>query len=93
VPRRELIHHAKPERRATVDRRRGTERRSTIDRRRRPRREGVHETPGEHVRNSLQLLMHVNVSPDLSDDAHADLAAAVERLRRALRLLEYRTNS
>lgn len=70
------------ERRALVDRRRGPERRSTLERRgRRGSRQPGTESPGEHVRNALQML---------GAGAAADLEAAVTRLRRALDLLERR---
>jgi hypothetical protein len=78
------------ERRRVVDRRRGSERRSTLDRRR--RRVGTHsfETPAEHIRNALQLLHHMAARDALNGDDGDDLAAAVERLRRALTALERR---
>jgi len=73
-----------------VDRRRGPERRSTLDRRVRTRRVGGAESPGEHLRNALQLLSQVTLTNALDPDPRADLVAALERLRVALQLLERR---
>jgi hypothetical protein len=89
-PRRRSVTSVSEERRRVVDRRRGAERRSTLDRRR--RRVGSHsvETPAEHIRNALQLLHHLAAREALNGDNGGDLAAAVERLRRALSVLERR---
>jgi hypothetical protein len=76
------------ERRRVVDRRRGAERRSTLDRRGRPRRAATEESPGEHVRNSLQLLAQVELADEQTIRATVD--ALVLRLRRALSMLERR---
>lgn len=76
------------ERRAVVDRRSGAERRSTLDRRGRAARAGTSERPGEHIRNALQLLREVALMGELSEAPSADLGAAIERLHRAVALLE-----
>ncbi|MGH7701258.1 MAG: hypothetical protein ACREMJ_12170 [Gemmatimonadales bacterium] len=77
---------ATAERRIVVDRRRGPERRSTLERRgRRGSRQPGTESPGEHVRNALQML-------GAGAGAAADLDAAVTRLHRALELLERRAD-
>jgi hypothetical protein len=90
TPRRSVVHAATTERRLVVDRRRGAERRSTLDRRGRAVRRGVAEAPGEHVRNALQLLAALVEPGVLHAEAAADVAAALERLHRALELLEPR---
>jgi hypothetical protein len=82
MPRRWAVARLAEERRQVVDRRRGAERRSTLERRGRPLRRVTEESPGEHVRNALQLLAELHVT------AQPPLAAAVKRLERALRLLE-----
>jgi len=89
VPRRRVVLTALPERRAVVDRRVGAERRSTLDRRCRPSRPSLLETPGEHVRNAMQLLRQA-VAERAAADAE-DLQAALKRLERALSLLEARS--
>lgn len=71
-----------------MDRRRGAERRSTLDRRGRMARQGVTERPVEHVRNALQLLREVALTGELSEAPSSDLGAAIERLHRAVALLE-----
>ncbi|MFN2571863.1 MAG: hypothetical protein ABR537_09680 [Gemmatimonadales bacterium] len=76
------------ERRSVVDRRRGAERRSTLDRRGRQSRVPNAERPVEHVRNALQLLKEVAVAGELSTGPSEDLGAAIERLHRAVALLE-----
>jgi hypothetical protein len=91
-PRRHLIHSAAAERRRVVDRRRGAERRSTLDRRNRAGRAIAAEAPGEHVRNALQLLGALAADAGLDLEARADLTAVLERLRRALTLLEHRAS-
>ena len=91
LPRRELLARVELERRARVDRRRGPERRSTLDRRARTRRVSGTESPGEHLRNALQLLSQATLSNALDPDPRADLVAALERLRIALQLLERRS--
>ena len=76
-----------------VDRRRGPERRSTLDRRGRPSRRGVEltvEAPGEHLRNALQLLSEASESGESGVDWRGAFAAALDRIQRALRLLEHR---
>ena len=47
------------------------------------------ESPSEHLRNALQLLAGV-LAEELRPEAHADLAAALGRMDRALTLLERR---
>jgi hypothetical protein len=91
VPRRRVVLMSLPERRAVVDRRVGAERRSTLDRRCRPSRPALAETPGEHLRNAMQLLRQLAVEQPASDGA--DLAAALQRLERALSLLESRSTT
>jgi len=76
------------ERRQVVDRRRGPERRSTLDRRGRGARTGTAERPVEHVRNALQLLREVALVGELSPGPSEDLVAAIDRLHRAVSLLE-----
>src|SRR2546423_12942587 len=76
------------ERRRLVDRRRGSERRSTLDRRGRAARTSNGERPVEHVRNALQLLREVALVGELSSGPSEDLGAAIERLHRAVGLLE-----
>ena len=78
------------ERRRVVDRRSRSERRSTLDRRGRPSGRGAIETPAEHLRNALQLLSHLPLAGDLGPEDHADLTAALDRMQRALHLLEGR---
>jgi len=90
APRRELVQSAAAERRRVVDLRRGAERRSTLDRRSRGPRPAVVEGPGEHVRNALQLLGPLTESGGLDTEERADVAAALDRLHRALELLESR---
>ena len=79
------------ERRHVVDRRRGAERRSTLDRRGRTFRASNAERPVEHVRNALQLLKEVALVGELSSGPSEDLGAAIERLHRAVALLERHT--
>lgn len=79
-----------PERRRQPDRRLGPERRSTLDRRVRSRPARSAESPGEHLRNALQLLTHLNETGELSADLRADLAAVWKRTRQALSQLEGR---
>ncbi|HKW41390.1 MAG TPA: hypothetical protein VJN39_09075, partial [Gemmatimonadales bacterium] len=67
-----------------VDRRRGAERRSTLERRGRQLRHPSVESPGEHVRNALQLLSELPVAGEPTFEA------AVKRLARALELLGHR---
>lgn len=90
VPRRHVVASGLAERRRLVDRRRGAERRSTLDRRGRVGANRGAESPGEHVRNALQLLtaFQAAAGPDVEQDP--DLTAAIERLRRAVKLLERR---
>jgi len=89
IPRRAALLRAEAERRRVVDRRRGAERRSTLDRRARSARHPSVESPGEHLRNALQLLTASGVdgAPPVDRD---DYAAALARLKRALQLLERR---
>jgi hypothetical protein len=76
------------ERRTVVDRRRGAERRSTLDRRGRAGGRPPAESPGEHLRNALQLLASLAAASDA--EHRVPLTAARERLQRALDLLERR---
>jgi hypothetical protein len=92
-PRRAVLARVEQEKRARVDRRRGPERRSTLDRRGRTQRLSGTESPGEHLRNALQLLSQPALTVELPPDPRADLDAALERLRLALHLLERRSVS
>ena len=87
-PRRRSVSVVPDERRQVVDRRRGAERRSTLDRRGRASRPTNAERPVEHVRNALQLLKEVALVGELSPGPSEDLGAAIERLHRAVALLE-----
>ena len=87
-PRRRAVSLVEDERRSIVDRRRGAERRSTLDRRGRGVRSPNAERPVEHVRNALQLLREVALAGELSPGPSEDLSAAIERLHRAVGLLE-----
>jgi len=87
-PRRLSVRVMNEERRRLVDRRRGSERRSTLDRRGRISRAPNAERPVEHVRNALQLLREVALVGELSPGPTEDLGAAIERLHRAVGLLE-----
>ncbi len=87
-PRRQSVTVVADERRRVVDRRRGAERRSTLDRRGRLARVPNAERPVEHVRNALQLLKEVALTGELSAGPSEDLGAAIERLHRAVALLE-----
>jgi hypothetical protein len=93
VPRRTTLERVTQDRRRVVDLRRGSERRSTLDRRNSTIRPRTSETPGEHVRNALQLLHHLNETDGMDDEQRADLAAALRRLERALDLLERRARA
>ena len=90
VSRRHAVGSVGQERRRVVDRRGGPERRSTLDRRGRQARDRATEAPSEHLRNALQLLTAMHGVGGLSPDDRADLWAALERLQRALRMLERR---
>ena len=87
-PRRRSVSLVEDERRSIVDRRRGAERRSTLDRRGRGVRSPNAERPVEHIRNALQLLREVALVGELSPGPTEDLGAAIERLHRAVGLLE-----
>jgi hypothetical protein len=91
-PRRQSVSSVADERRSVVDRRRGSERRSTLDRRGRRGGEGGDtakaERPVEHVRNALQLLREVALVGELTSGPSEDLGAAIDRLHRAVALLE-----
>jgi hypothetical protein len=89
-PRRHAVSLVGEERRQVVDRRRGAERRSTLDRRGRNLRPVNAERPVEHVRNALQLLREVALTGELSSGSSEDLRAAIERLHRAVAVLERR---
>jgi len=82
APRRRAVAASPRERRRVVDRRRGAERRSTLERRGRSARLPAHESPAEHLRNALQVLVPMHATDD------ADFGAALARVRRALELLE-----
>jgi hypothetical protein len=86
--RRQSVSKVNEERRSVVDRRLGAERRSTLDRRGRTMRTPNAERPVEHVRNALQLLREVALTGELSAGPSEDLGAAIERLHRAVALLE-----
>jgi hypothetical protein len=78
-----------------VDRRRGAERRSTRERRGRPTRPAAADAPSEHIRNALQLLRQLAAmreadDPESGAESANILAAAIQRARRALELLEAR---
>lgn len=88
TPRRHVLLTVPADRRRVVDPRSGRERRSTLDRRCRPSRPGV-ETPGEHLRNALQLLASLAPLPD-HEQSVVDFASG--RLRSALALLERRSD-
>ncbi|HEV8264729.1 MAG TPA: hypothetical protein VGQ06_07245 [Gemmatimonadales bacterium] len=83
------VTRASLERRVTVDRRRGAERRSTMDRR--GQRNLSVEAPGEHLRNALQLIIQLSQVETLDEDQRADVAVVLQRVQRALDLLERRT--
>ena len=88
-PRRRSVSTVPDERRQVVDRRRGPERRSTLDRRGRgTTRLPNAERPVEHVRNALQLLREVALVGELTPGPSEDLGAAIDRLHRAVSLLE-----
>ena len=87
-PRRRVITVVGDERRHIVDRRHGAERRSTLDRRGRGSRPLNVERPVEHVRNALQLLREIALVGDLAPGPSEDLGAAIDRLYRAVALLE-----
>jgi hypothetical protein len=89
--RRHIVGAVGAERRQVVDRRAGSERRSTLERRGRPLRTSSTERPVEHVRNALQLLKEVALAGELSPDPSEDLGAAIDRLHRAVSLLERQT--
>jgi hypothetical protein len=86
--RRQLVLVVAEERRKVTDRRRGAERRSTLDRRGRTSRPLNAERPVEHVRNALQLLREVALAGELSPGPSEDLGSAIDRLYRAVALLE-----
>lgn len=88
-PRRRSVSLVTQERRQVVDRRRGAERRSTLDRRGRQSRSPNAERPVEHVRNALQLLKEVALVGELTAGPSEDLGAAIDRLHRAVALLEH----
>jgi hypothetical protein len=89
----------RPERRGTDRRagadRRGNDRRVIVDRRYAPERRGSaglrgFETPLEHIRNAMQLLIGAveSETPLTGDDFARRAEAALERLTRALSSLE-----
>jgi len=85
LPRRQTVTAVPVERRHVVDRRWGADRRSTVERRgRKQQRNPAVETPGEHLRNALQLLRELPFIGEPTFDA------AVARLQHALDLLEKR---
>lgn len=83
-----MVSAVNEERRHVVDRRRGAERRSTVDRRGRSYRRTSGERPVEHVRNALQLLKEVALVGELSSGPSEDLGAAIDRLHRAVGILD-----
>jgi hypothetical protein len=92
-PRRQSVSVVAEDRRRSTTRRRGAERRSTLDRRGRGMRSANMEKPVEHVRNALQLLKEVALTGELSPSPSEDLGAAIERLHRAISLLEQKPAS
>ncbi|PYO73918.1 MAG: hypothetical protein E6K55_12960 [Gemmatimonadetes bacterium] len=85
LPRRQTVTAVPVERRRVVDPRWGADRRSTLERRgRQQQRNPAVETPGEHLRNALQLLRELPFIGEPTFDA------AVARLQHALDLLEKR---
>lgn len=93
TPRLQTLSSVSVERRRIVDRRHGPERRSTLARRGCSAHLPAVESPGEHLRNGLQLLAQLRSARELDADHGADLNAALERFQRALRLLEHRAGS
>lgn len=86
--RRQAITTVARERRRVVDRRFGGERRSTVERRGRLlAHHGFMESPAEHLRNALQLVAQATEG-ERAPQARDWLAGAVERIRRALALLD-----
>jgi len=81
------------EARRRVDRRAGSERRSTLERRSRSARDPYHEQPSEHLRSALQLLEQMAAVSALEAEPRGDLAAVLQRLRRALGIPERRSES
>jgi hypothetical protein len=79
--------------RRRVDRRGGGERRSTLERRSRSIRYAFTDRPSEHFRDALQLLEQMTAVSEIDTESRGDLAAALQRLRRALGLLERRTDA
>jgi hypothetical protein len=79
--------------RKRVDRRGGPERRSTLERRSPSPRNAYTESPSEHLRNALQLLDQMTTLSELDAESRAELAAALERVRRALGSLERRSGA
>jgi hypothetical protein len=92
TPRRQVVASVAVDVRRVVDPRRGAERRSTLDRRGRSARVPSVESPGEHLRNALQLLAQLHTVPEVQASHRADLAAVLRRLERALQLLERRAS-
>lgn len=93
APRRKVLASGSRDLRKRVDRRGGPERRSTLERRSHATRNVYTESPSEHLRNALQLLDQLTAVSDLDVESRADLAAALERLRRALGSLERRAGA
>ena len=91
APRRAVLASVARDLRMRVDRRRGMERRTTLERRNHSPRHAYTESPSEHLRNALQLLDQLTAVSNLDMESRGDLAAALDRLRRALGLLERRT--
>jgi hypothetical protein len=91
--RRKVLASVSLELRRRVDRRGGTERRSTLERRSHPTRHAYTESPREHLRNALQLLDQLRVVKGLNVESRAEFTAALDRVRRALGLLERRTGA
>lgn len=92
APRRQVLAKVTVDVRRIVDPRRGAERRSTLDRRGRSTRAASVESPGEHLRNALQLLAQLHSAHEVQASYRADLAAVLRRLERALQLLERRAS-
>ncbi len=91
--RRSVLASVSSDLRRRVDRRGGAERRSTLERRSRSIRYAFTERPREHFRDALQLLEQMTAVSELDTEARGDLGAALQRLRRALGVLERRTET
>ena len=93
TPRRSVLAAVAVDLRKRVDRRGGTERRSTLERRSRSARYAFTERPKEHFRDALQLLEQMTAVSEIDTESRGDLGAALQRLRRALGVLERRSEA